>query len=89
MHLEQLARRFRTFDRWQGATPIGSGNINDTFKIELEIGHRQEQWLLQRLNHHVFQQPEAVMANIQLHHHLTHFLKQTNLSHSILLYFLH
>lgn len=64
MHLEQLARRFRTFDRWQGATPIGSGNINDTFKIELEIGHRQEQWLLQRLNHHVFQQPEAVMANI-------------------------
>ncbi len=26
MHLEQIARRFRAFDRWLGATTIGSGN---------------------------------------------------------------
>lgn len=63
--LEHLARRFQTFDVWQGATSIGSGNINDTYKIVLGIGNQTEQWLLQRLNHHVFRQPEVVMENIR------------------------
>lgn len=65
MQLEQIARRFRQYDRWLGALAVGSGNINDTFKISMETGGRIEQWLLQRLNHHVFREPEVVMDNIR------------------------
>lgn len=64
--MELLARRFFHFDRWLGAATVGSGNINDTWRIEVERDGAQESWLLQRLNHRVFQNPEAVMRNIQL-----------------------
>ncbi len=66
MILESLSRRFFTFDRWLGATAIGSGNINDTYRIDFEKDGATESWLLQRLNHLVFQNPEAVMRNIRL-----------------------
>ena len=64
--LEPLTRRFFAFDRWLGSTSFGGGNINDTYRIEFEKAGAKETWLLQRLNHHVFQNPEAVMQNIRL-----------------------
>lgn len=63
MTLESLSRHFFPFDRWLGATAIGSGNINDTYRIDFEKDGHRESWLLQRLNHLVFQSPEAVMRN--------------------------
>ena len=65
MTLESLTRRFFSFDRWIGATAFGSGNINDTYRIDFEKNGVLESWLLQRLNHLVFQDPGAVMRNIQ------------------------
>lgn len=65
MALESLARNFFHFDRWLGATAFGSGNINDTYRIDFEKNGVREVWLLQRLNHLVFRQPEAVMQNIR------------------------
>jgi Putative homoserine kinase type II (protein kinase fold) len=41
-------------------TPIGQGNINDTYLAELSDG---QAFVLQKLNHRVFQRPEAVMGN--------------------------
>lgn len=46
--------------------PFGTGHINDTFKIEIEEGDSKKSYLLQRLNHLVFHQPEVVMRNIRL-----------------------
>ncbi len=45
--------------------PFGMGHINDTFlvKISRENG-RSRRLILQRLNRHVFPEPEKVMANI-------------------------
>lgn len=63
--LELLARRFFTFDRWHGAAAIGSGNINDTYRIDFEQQGIVSSWMLQRLNHLVFQKPELVMQNIR------------------------
>ncbi|MBV6439356.1 MAG: N-acetylhexosamine 1-kinase [Saprospiraceae bacterium] len=66
MQTELLARCFFRFDRWIGAAAFGSGNINDTWRIEFEKNGVIEVWLLQRLNHRVFRDPAAVMRNIQL-----------------------
>ncbi len=64
--LESIACLFFQFDRWLGAAPVGNGNINDTYRIDFERNGKQETWLLQRLNHFVFKNPEAVTLNIQL-----------------------
>jgi Ser/Thr protein kinase RdoA (MazF antagonist) len=66
MTTEEIARRFFQFDRWLGDSPVGSGNINDTYRIDFEKDGRRQTFLLQRLNHLVFTNPEAVMRNINL-----------------------
>ncbi len=43
---------------------FGQGNINDTWKLTVSENNRWQPYLLQRLNHQVFKQPEQVMANI-------------------------
>jgi aminoglycoside phosphotransferase (APT) family kinase protein len=62
--LEAVVRRFFLFDTWHGAEPVGSGHINDTYRVTLGRQGRQESYLLQRLNHHIFTQPERVMNNM-------------------------
>lgn len=62
--MQDIAQRFFNIDTWLGETPIGSGNINDTYRIDFEHDGKRKTYLLQRLNHVVFRQPEAVMQNI-------------------------
>lgn len=42
-------------------TPLGSGNVNDTYLVQCQGGER---FVLQRLNRAVFPRPELVMANL-------------------------
>lgn len=63
-HLESIARQFFPITRWINASPIGAGNINDTYRIDFEAFGETQSFILQRLNHLVFRQPEAVMRNI-------------------------
>ncbi len=65
MTQERLARCFLSFDRWIGAAAFGNGNINDTYRIDIEQDGVQRAFLLQRLNHQVFREPEQVMRNIR------------------------
>jgi aminoglycoside phosphotransferase (APT) family kinase protein len=65
MDLETIARHFLVFDQWLGAEQYGNGNINDTYRIRFERSGVAGNYLLQRLNHQVFKQPEAVMENIR------------------------
>jgi hypothetical protein len=65
MPYETIARHFFNFDRWLGIEPIGNGHINDTYRIGFEVEGRVQWWLLQRLNHHIFKQPDVVMENIR------------------------
>ncbi len=65
-NLEKIARQFFKIERWHGATPLGAGNINDTYRIDFQaIGQRQSA-VLQRLNHEVFRDPQAVMDNAEV-----------------------
>ena len=41
--------------------PLGSGNVNDTYRVGTATGSA---YVLQRINTHVFRQPELVMANL-------------------------
>ncbi|HAD11292.1 MAG TPA: mucin desulfatase [Saprospirales bacterium] len=44
-------------------TPVGQGNINDTYRVDVVLGGEQKVILLQRLNHLVFKDPAQVMDN--------------------------
>ncbi|MGV3762854.1 phosphotransferase enzyme family protein [Parapedobacter sp.] len=64
---EQLASLANEFDiegRVVDVSAFGSGHINDTFRVVTDKAGAK-QYLLQRVNHHVFKNVAAVMDNIQ------------------------
>jgi Ser/Thr protein kinase RdoA (MazF antagonist) len=70
--MTNIASLFFRFDRFLDATPIGNGNINDTYRLNIEVAGEQKSVLLQRLNHLVFKQPDDVMENtLQVSRHLS------------------
>lgn len=44
---------------------MGIGHINDTFLVEVENGGVIERFTVQRINHHVFRNPVALMENFE------------------------
>jgi Ser/Thr protein kinase RdoA (MazF antagonist) len=63
--LRPIADQFAHRGRVTQICPLGNGNINDTFLITVDspIDH---QFVLQRINTQVFQQPELVMQNMRV-----------------------
>jgi Ser/Thr protein kinase RdoA (MazF antagonist) len=59
------ARQFQVEGELAGVTPYGSGHINDTYRAVFHHGNARQQFILQRINHHVFKNPVALMDNIQ------------------------
>ncbi len=47
------------------AEPWGSGHINDTFRVTTSPGGSVERTIVQRINHHVFRDPAALMHNVE------------------------
>lgn len=45
--------------------PYGSGHINDTFAVTMDEGASKRRYVLQRINHHVFRQPDQLMENVE------------------------
>ena len=62
---EAISRQFFDIETWLGAAPIGMGNINDTYRADFQSAGIPQSRLLQRLNHTVFTNPQAVMTNIR------------------------
>jgi len=60
--LAELADRFAIAGTVRAVTPLGNGNVNDTYRVETSTGER---YVLQRLNTSVFNRPELVMANLE------------------------
>lgn len=58
----RAAAFFLAEDTVTSISPLGEGNINDTFTVTLRSG---ESRILQRLNPSVFPQPQAVMHNMR------------------------
>ncbi|MBC7774678.1 MAG: mucin desulfatase, partial [Phycisphaerae bacterium] len=49
--MTHIARLFFQFNRLLGASPIGNGHINDTYRLDYEVAGAHKTALLQRLNH--------------------------------------
>ncbi|MDB6064557.1 MAG: mucin desulfatase [Pedosphaera sp.] len=63
--LRAVARRFHIHGAFLGAEPYGSGHINDTYCACFDQGGTTVRYLIQRINHIIFRQPEQLMENIQ------------------------
>ncbi|MCP9926806.1 phosphotransferase enzyme family protein [Cyanobium sp. CH-040] len=59
--LQAIAEAFAIATPVRGLAPLGSGNVNDTYRVEAADGSL---YVLQRLNTGVFPRPELVMGNI-------------------------
>lgn len=65
MIAESIATQFDVPGRLVALKPIGSGNVNDTYRVILRTTFSEEQYILQRINRAVFQDPAAVMSNMK------------------------
>ena len=61
MHIENAAYAFELNGEPVSCVPYGHGHINQTLKIDTDTG---EQYILQRINKHVFKDPIRLMDNI-------------------------
>lgn len=63
--MESIVQQFLRFDRLVNISPVGDGNINDTWRITVENQGNTQSFILQRINHRIFRDPAAVMQNIE------------------------
>lgn len=52
--------------------PYGNGHINDTYIVQFQVGNNIVPYILQRINHHIFQNVDMLMENIS---NVTAYLK--------------
>jgi len=73
-NLRQIISQFQLEGEVLDIEPYGSGHINTTYLVECQKKDGSPQnFILQRINHHVFKEPQKVMANIE---RITAHLKQ-------------
>jgi hypothetical protein len=63
--VREVARRFRIYGEYVSAAPYGTGHINDTYAAVFNQAGTSVRYLLQRINHHVFRNPPALMDNVK------------------------
>lgn len=62
--LRLLCNQFMMYGDFLLAVPFGSGHVNDTYQVTYDQGGVRLHYTLQRINGHVFPEPEKVMENI-------------------------
>jgi len=60
-----VARQFEIGGQFVSAELYGSGHINDSYCVVFQQGREPMRVILQRINHHIFKNPQALMENIQ------------------------
>jgi Ser/Thr protein kinase RdoA (MazF antagonist) len=70
INLQPIAASFQVEGRFMEAVTYTSGHINDTYAVCFQAGKDERRYILQRINHLVFKQPELLMENIaRVTHH--------------------
>ncbi|MEI6564010.1 MAG: aminoglycoside phosphotransferase family protein [bacterium] len=59
-----IVSRFLSWGDLVSVQPHGTGHINDTFKVTVNMAGAPVHYLLQRINHQIFNDPPALMDNI-------------------------
>jgi hypothetical protein len=62
--LRAIAGQFQIYGEFRQAEPYGTGHINDTYVAVFVQAGTPVRYILQRINHKVFDDPPAVMENI-------------------------
>lgn len=74
--LAAVTAGFEIGGTFSSAARYGSGHINDTYRVTVSERGQEMRYLVQRINHHIFANPAALMENIQ--RVIAHLCKQTN-----------
>jgi len=64
--ISTVAKQFDIPGDFLHAEPYGSGHINDTFVAAYEQRGARRRYIIQRINHNIFKDPEALMRNFVL-----------------------
>ncbi len=62
--LSAIVGEFGIYGDFIDGAPYGSGHINDTYAVSISQSGTPVRYILQRINHNVFKQPEIVQSNI-------------------------
>lgn len=62
-NLKQISESFQIQGEIKEIIPWGGGHINDTFRVKIDTG---KGFILQKINTHVFTQPDELMKNIMM-----------------------
>jgi Ser/Thr protein kinase RdoA (MazF antagonist) len=63
--LIEIFKQFAIPGQFVEAVPFGGGYINDTYLGRYQVRSGEGKFIHQRINHHVFREPEKVMENIE------------------------
>jgi len=64
-HIRHVSRHFQMPGKLVSLRRLGHGHINDTYLLTYERQKRFLHLVLQRINHNVFRNPEALMSNFE------------------------
>jgi hypothetical protein len=70
--IKKVIEQFQTEGKIHSYESYGNGHINDTFVVVFQDNQKVRKYILQRINHSIFKDPEKLMFNIT---HVTSFLK--------------
>jgi hypothetical protein len=62
--LRAVTGQFQTDGRFLEAASYGSGHINDTYCAVFDRGGARVRYIVQRINHNIFKNPDALMDNV-------------------------
>ncbi len=62
----KIAEQFDVAGRLASICPTGSGNVNDTYLAVFRTHFSEERIIVQRVNSHVFSQPDWIMENLSI-----------------------
>ena len=62
----KIAEQFDVLGRLASMRPTGSGNVNDTYLAVFRTHFSEERIIIQRVNSHVFTNPEWIMENMSI-----------------------
>jgi hypothetical protein len=81
--LTQIAEQFNTNGPVVSVKEYGTGNVNDTYLVTLDAPGGNKYFIMQRINQHVFRQPELIMLNMSaLSDHVQARLEQEDLANT-------
>ncbi|MDE7287319.1 MAG: mucin desulfatase, partial [Lachnospiraceae bacterium] len=62
--IEEAIAAFDLEGKLVDVKPYGNGHINDTFLITSQTGQGSRRFILQRMNHSIFKNPQQLMENV-------------------------